>query len=70
MLLQGNDTQPLPRSMHKEHRNKVLMLMRAGGAAAGGLVLVQGGVAKERYDSDHEPIFRQVSAFLQPTSPR
>ena len=60
-LLQGNDTQPLPRSMHKEHRGKVLDLMRAAGAVPGGLVLVHGGVAKERNDSDHEPIFRQVT---------
>lgn len=58
---QGNDTQPLPRSMHKEHRTKVLGMMRAAGAVPGSLVLVQGGVAKERNDSDHEPIFRQVT---------
>ena len=58
---QGNKTQPLPRSMHKEHRGKVLELMRTAGARPGGIVLVQGGVAKERNDSDHEPIFRQVS---------
>ncbi len=60
---QGNDTQPLPRSMHKEHRAKVLAHMRAAGVAPGGLILVQGGVAKERNDSDHEPIFRQESNF-------
>ena len=57
---QGNDTQKLPRSMHKEHRGKVLDLIRAAGPLPGGLVLVQGGVARERNDSDHEPIFRQV----------
>ena len=60
---QGNSTQPLPRSMHKEHRGKLLGLMRAAGAGAGGLVLLQGGVAKERNDTDHEPIFRQESNF-------
>ena len=60
---QGNDTQPLPRSMHKEHRAKLLRLMQEAGAAPGGLVLVQGGVARERNDTDHEPIFRQESNF-------
>mmetsp|Transcript_20378 Transcript_20378/g.33726 ORF Transcript_20378/g.33726 Transcript_20378/m.33726 type:complete len:518 (+) Transcript_20378:84-1637(+) len=48
-----------------QNRNKLMQhLSNSDGAGAGAVVYFQGGAAETRYDSDHEPLFRQESYFL------
>lgn len=48
--------------MFAEHRAK-LVARCAGAVAPGSVALLQGGVSPTRYESDHEPVFRQESNF-------
>lgn len=57
----GGDTYKVPMSMHKANRDRICERMRKVGAA--GLVLLKGGASTLRYDTDHEPVFRQESYF-------
>ncbi|GKY94908.1 hypothetical protein MPSEU_000455700 [Mayamaea pseudoterrestris] len=45
------------------NRLKLLERLEQSDQGQNGLVFLQGGVSQERYDTDHEPIFRQESYF-------
>jgi len=49
--------------MYAENRGKVVALMRERVGGNEGMILLQGGPSTTRFDSDHEPIFRQESSF-------
>lgn len=57
----GPHTYDVPMSMHKENRDKLLAGL--AGTSTNAVVLLQGGKAKTRNDTDHEPLFRQESYF-------
>ena len=62
----GNKTHRVPMTLYQENRARVAAALRAACAAAGtpcGVVLLQGGEAASRNDTDHEPLFRQESFF-------
>jgi len=51
-------------AMYKENREKLVQKLRErDDVAQGSIALFQGGPAPTRYDSDHEPVFRQESNF-------
>ena len=56
----GLDTFRVPMAMHAASRAKLAELM---GPRACGIALLQGGEQQTRYDTDHEPVFRQESYF-------
>jgi len=50
--------------MYRENRGRVVQqLVNTRGCDSRGVVLMQGGASPTRYDSDHEPVFRQESSF-------
>ncbi|GAQ81411.1 Metallopeptidase M24 family protein [Klebsormidium nitens] len=56
----------VPMSLHAENRAKLVKALGETLSAAGkenGVVLLQGGEQQTRYDTDHEPLFRQESYF-------
>ena len=57
----GKKTYVVPMAMHAESRAKLVAAMRAAGHA--GVVVLQGGEAACRDDTDHELDFRQESYF-------
>lgn len=55
---------PVDYTMHAENRAKVVARLReADGVAPRGLLLFRGGLAANRDETDHEPVFRQESTF-------
>ncbi|CAM9599642.1 unnamed protein product, partial [Hapterophycus canaliculatus] len=51
-------------TMHAENRAKVVARLReTEGVAPRGLLLFRGGLATNRDETDHEPVFRQESTF-------
>jgi Xaa-Pro dipeptidase len=68
-LSQGRDTYKVPLSLFADNRQKLVDRLLAqqeenGGFALvpiGSLIYIQGGPSPTRYDTDHEPIFRQES---------
>lgn len=56
----GLDTFRVPMALHAANRAKVVEHM---GPSARGVALLQGGDQLTRYDTDHEPVFRQESYF-------
>ena len=56
----GLGTFRVPMAMHAANRAKLAELM---GADARGVALLMGGEQTTRYDTDHEPVFRQESYF-------
>mmetsp|Transcript_51697 Transcript_51697/g.160902 ORF Transcript_51697/g.160902 Transcript_51697/m.160902 type:complete len:508 (-) Transcript_51697:307-1830(-) len=60
---QGGNTLAVPRSLHKETRNKVIKNMKQLGAVLGSVAFLAGGVSRCRDDTDHEELFRQESNF-------
>ena len=62
MFSMGLDTFRVPMSLHAENRARLVAVLRAAGKVSG-VVLLQGGNQESRYDTDHEPIFRQESYF-------
>lgn len=57
---QGLETFRVPMAMHAASRAKLAELM---GPSAVGVALLEGGEQQTRYDTDHEPVFRQESYF-------
>lgn len=53
----------IPMSMYAENRGKLFARMSNVDVPANALVLLQGGESVLRYDTDHEPLFRQESFF-------
>ena len=63
----GPGTFRVAERMHEEARAKLVAALKAACAQAGGpatgVVLLRGGTSTERYDTDHEELFRQESYF-------
>lgn len=49
--------------MHAENRARLLAALRTAGVPPSAGVLLQGGAAPMRHETDHEPLFRQESMF-------
>jgi Xaa-Pro dipeptidase len=64
-LFMGGETYKVSmKDLFCANRNKVVEHLRqAGAAATDGVVYLVGGPSETRYDSDHEPLFRQESYF-------
>eukprot|EP00804_Cyclotella_cryptica_P013023 CCRYP_002350-RB/>CCRYP_002350-RB protein AED:0.23 eAED:0.23 QI:52/1/1/1/0.5/0.66/3/43/566 len=64
---QGLETYQVPMTLYAENRHKVLTSLLQSTAPqttrTRGIVLLQGGTQPTRYDTDHEPVFRQESYF-------
>ncbi|CAN0271609.1 unnamed protein product, partial [Ectocarpus fasciculatus] len=55
---------PVDYTMHAENRAKVIDRLReTDGVAPRGVLLLRGGLAANRDETDHEPVFRQESTF-------
>jgi hypothetical protein len=50
-------------SLHADNRARLAARLRDDGAPAGAVVLLQGGAATTRHETDHEDLFRQESSF-------
>ena len=59
----GQDTFRVPMSMHAESRQLLIQRMRDQNVPAGGVVLLQGGTHRMKYDTDREWAFEQESFF-------
>lgn len=60
---QGLNTFQVPMAMFEVNRAKVVQSMLEQDPSAKGLILLEGGKQTTRYDTDHEPVFRQESYF-------
>ena len=65
---QGGGTLPVPMALHATNRARLDAAFKNDGVAnldvpANAHILLQGGAATTRYDSDNEPLFRQESFF-------
>ena len=60
---QGLNTFQIPMAMFEVNRAKVVQSMLEQNPSAKGLILLEGGKQTTRYDTDHEPVFRQESYF-------
>mmetsp|Transcript_11876 Transcript_11876/g.18246 ORF Transcript_11876/g.18246 Transcript_11876/m.18246 type:complete len:581 (+) Transcript_11876:77-1819(+) len=60
---QGLNTFKVPMAMFEVNRAKVVQSMLEQDPSAKGLILLEGGKQQTRYDTDHEPVFRQESYF-------
>ncbi|GMI14793.1 hypothetical protein TrLO_g4342 [Triparma laevis f. longispina] len=58
----GLNTYVVPFSMHVENRDRLVKGMKEAGVSTG-TILLRGGTASERDDTDHENLFRQESYF-------
>uniref|UniRef100_A0A7S2UNV8 Xaa-Pro dipeptidase n=1 Tax=Attheya septentrionalis TaxID=420275 RepID=A0A7S2UNV8_9STRA len=61
-LNMGRDTYQVPVSLFETNRATVLEALKAQNVTDG-WIYVNGGTSETRYDSDHEPLFRQESYF-------
>ncbi|RUS69476.1 hypothetical protein EGW08_022760, partial [Elysia chlorotica] len=60
----GEHTHEVPMELFKQNRQRLCDRLRAGGKISkGSMVLLQGGAAGLRNDTDHELLFRQESYF-------
>lgn len=60
----GEHTLQIPMELFKQNRVRLCERLRGTGKVpTGAIVLLQGGVAETRNDSDHELLFRQVSLW-------
>ena len=59
----GLSTFQVPKEMFSENRNKLLQSLRKELPNHDCMVYLEGGNAVTRFDTDHEPIFRQESYF-------
>ena len=57
----GQRTAAVALSLHALNRRKLTDKLKNTGVKAGSMVLLQGGRSIMRYNTDHEPLFRQVS---------
>jgi len=60
---QGLDTYRVPMALYELNRARLVQAMLGENATATGVILLQGGKQTTRYDTDHEPVFRQESYF-------
>ena len=60
---QGLNTFQVPMALFEVNRAKVVQSMLEQDPSAKGLILLEGGKQTTRYDTDHEPVFRQESYF-------
>jgi len=60
---QGLETFQVPMALYEINRARVVQSMLESDASARGLILLEGGKQTTRYDTDHEPVFRQESYF-------
>jgi Xaa-Pro dipeptidase len=60
---QGLNTFKVPMAMFEINRAKVVQHMLEQDPNVKGLILLEGGKQTTRYDTDHEPVFRQESYF-------
>ena len=60
---QGLETFKVPMALYEINRAKVVQSMLEQNPTAKGLILLEGGKQTTRYDTDHEPVFRQESYF-------
>jgi len=58
----GDHTLKVPRSMHAEHRQKIIQRMKSK-SPQNSLILLQGGTDINHYDTDTQYLFRQESFF-------
>ena len=59
----GPGTYRVPMRLHAENRRRLADRLRAHGASARGVVVLEGGRAQFRYDTDTEELFKQDSFF-------
>lgn len=59
----GPGTYRVPMPLHAQNRRRLAERVRAKGSATGGVVLLEGGQALFRYDTDTEEHFKQESFF-------
>jgi len=61
----GLETHPVPMAMFRENRERLIARFEksAEGTPEGSVVLLRGGKAKTRHETDHEHLFRQESFF-------
>ena len=57
----GTTTFKVPMELHAQNRQRLCESLRAAGIK--GVVILEGGKAKTRHDTDHEYLFRQESYF-------
>jgi Xaa-Pro dipeptidase len=54
---------PFDGALYAENRARLAAALRAAGAPRGAVVLLRGGAAETRHETDHELLFRQESFF-------
>lgn len=61
----GLNTYRVPMALHELNRARLVqsMLEKLDGTNSRGVILLEGGKQTTRYDTDHEPVFRQESYF-------
>ena len=59
----GLDTYRIPMALYELNRVRLVQAMLEKNKNAQGVILLEGGKQTTRYDTDHEPIFRQESYF-------
>jgi Xaa-Pro dipeptidase len=62
-FLKVGENYPVPLNLFHDNRNRLRSQLRSQLASSSGIVVLKGGAAETRYDTDHEPIFRQESYF-------
>ncbi|KAL7546506.1 hypothetical protein ACHAWF_009835 [Thalassiosira exigua] len=60
---QGLETFRVPMALYQINRARVVRAMLERDPSARGLIVLEGGKQTTRYDTDHEPVFRQESYF-------
>jgi len=60
---QGLETFKVPMALYEINRARVVQSMLEQDSNIRGLILLEGGKQTTRYDTDHEPVFRQESYF-------
>lgn len=60
---QGLETFQVPMALYEVNRARVVQSMLETNPSMRGLILLEGGKQTTRYDTDHEPVFRQESYF-------
>jgi len=60
----GNETLKVPYSLHAENRQRLIArFVKGEGIHRQSFIVLEGGKSTTRYDTDHEPLFRQESFF-------
>ena len=59
----GLDTYKVPMALYELNRMRLVQAIMDDAGERRGVILLQGGAQTTRYDTDHEPVFRQESYF-------